>query len=55
MIRSARATSEVTKITPVSEEEVATAKRGDPRFVRPSQRSRIKEDSGTYSVVYKRS
>lgn len=27
----------------------------DPRFARPETRRPIKEDSGTYSIVYKRS
>ncbi len=54
MIRSAKATAEVARITLEESSETEAAAKGDPRFIAPGARRRIKEDSGTYSVVYKR-
>ena len=53
LIRANRATREVPAITEENEGEgkVSTP---DPRTLRPTQRPRIAEDSGTYSVVFRR-
>lgn len=54
MIRSGKATMRVFAITSSSADDDRGTPKGDPRFVSPGARSRIKEDSGTYSVVYKK-
>ena len=55
LIRANRATREVAAITDEPEgEEAGKPRTIDPRSMRPSQRPRISEDSGTYSVVFRR-
>ena len=46
-------TREVMKITE-KEQDKKMARKADPRFARPETRAPIKEDSGTYSIIYKR-
>lgn len=53
-LRSNRPTREVSEVTKKDEGKVLRP-REDPRFAKPETRQPIKEDSGTYSIVYKRS
>ena len=52
-IRSNTPTCEVSGITK-KDEGKDVRPREDPRFAKPETRRPIKEDSGTYSIVYKR-
>lgn len=50
-------TSPTREVTGLTEKESSKERRSgeDPRFAKPETRRPIKEDSGTYSIVYKRS
>lgn len=45
-----------TEVTGLTEKDEGKARRPgeDPRFAKPETRRPIKEDSGTYSIIYKR-
>lgn len=51
---SEKPTMRVFAITANEDADQDGARRDDPRFVRPDARSPVKEGSGTYSVVYKK-
>lgn len=56
LIRANRATRDVAAVTKMNRLKAAgdATKKVDTRFLKPDVRKPIKEDSGTYSVVFKK-